>query len=285
MVVKAFAKINLTLDVVGKRHDGYHKLSSVMHEISLYDELDVTVRKIKGDNSAVVTSDSFSVPSDENNLCHRAAMLFLEEYGMASTVVNIDIKKKIPVAAGLGGGSSDAAAVIKALNKLLRVEAPAGDLERLAADIGADVPFFIRGKTQHARGMGEILEPLDFPYKVYYIICKPDYEALTKEIFRDFDNLVLSGVINSANFTTAKFLDCVRLGLSPFEHVGNMLSVVAENLFPEVAKIRKRFESFGANSCMTGSGTAVFGVFSTYAAAIDAYNDLKQDYENTFLTV
>ena len=77
----------------------------------------------------------------------------------------------------------------------------------------------------------------------------------------------------------------MRLGLSPFEHVGNMLSVVAENLFPEVAKIRKRFESFGANSCMTGSGTAVFGVFSTYAAAIDAYNDLKQDYENTFLTV
>lgn len=285
MLVKAFAKINLTLDVVGKRSDGYHKLSSVMREISLYDELNITLKKVKGENKTFINVDHHDIPTDENNICHKAAMLFFEEYGMADTQVIIDIKKQIPAAAGLGGGSSDAAAVIKALNVLCHVGASDKDLETLAADVGADVPFFIKGKTQHAQGMGEILEPLDFPYKVYYIICKPERAALTKEIFRDFDNLVLTGVITSANFTTAKFLNCVNLGLSPFDNVGNMLAPVVENLFTEVSVIRKRLQGMGAYASMTGSGTAVFGVFSTYAAAVDAYNELKKDYKDTFLTV
>ena len=293
MNLKAYAKINLTLDIVGKREDGYHNLSTVMQEISLYDEITLLAKKnkktangdSKSNNKIILKIKNSDIPVDKTNTCYKAAELFLDYYKITDTLVKILVRKNIPVAAGLGGGSSDAAAVFKGLNKLLNINAPLSELEKLSVKVGADVPFFIRGGLQLAEGVGEKLTPLPSQEKPYFIIAKPNDGALSGSVFRDFDRMVANGEITSANYKTRKFLHALSLGNSPFEHTGNMLAFVTERQCSKVRELREQFEHWGVNASMSGSGTAVYGVFSSYLAAASARQKLKNDVEHIHICV
>lgn len=174
MNIKAYAKFNLTLDVKDKRSDGYHEISSLMQEISVCDDISILVKNSRRGNAAFIRCSDPEVPCDERNTCHKAVFAFFSYFGIKDKLVKITLKKGIPLRAGLGGGSSDAAAVINALNKILKIDAPADVLEKVALEVGADVPFFIRGGMQRADGIGEKLTPVTCNFKPYFIVAVPE---------------------------------------------------------------------------------------------------------------
>lgn len=280
MKIKAYAKINLTLDITGKREDGYHDLETVMQEVSLYDELDISIKKHTGGNLIGLKANIPQLPTDERNTCYKAAQRFCEQFGIKDTEIRIKLNKNIPIGAGLGGGSADAAAVLKALNKLLKVNADIISLEELAVKIGADVPFFIKGGLQLAEGIGEKLTPLRMKQNPYYVIAKPSVDALSINIYKEFDKLC-----SVPNPTTGSFINKIIEGAEPFEHIGNMLSAVTEAQHEKVKKIRETLQELGARSCMSGSGTAVFGIFGSYLSAMHAVNSLRESFLADFIKI
>lgn len=284
MKIKAYAKINITLDIPKIREDGYHELCSVFQTVSLHDELEINVSE-SSKNEIVLTCNTPNVPCDEKNLCWRAAKAFTERFGIENKNISIDLKKNIPSGAGLGGGSSDCAETLKALNKLFNVNASDEELEQIGVKLGADVPFFIKGGTQLAEGIGEKLTRLDLPYpELHLVIIKPKAELPTVGIYKIFDNLPKEKIPTAS---TEKFLEKISAGdINAFKLITNMLEPAAKTLCPEIEDAEMFLVKQGAVSAMmTGSGSAVFGIFTNVNKAAEALEAAKNKEKIIFGTM
>ena len=261
MTEMAPAKLNLTLEVGEKSSDGYHKVQSVMTCAALYDE--ITLESGTG-GDITMTCDCSGLPCDETNLCLRAARLFFKKTGTACDGLHISLKKRIPMQAGLGGGSADAAAVLRGLRKLYRPEMMIKELERMAMELGSDVPFCVRSVTTMVRGRGEQLLKLPKLPLCWFVICKPDFSFSTAEMYRRLDEAGMA-----VHPDTRRMMDALqRRDLAEiFSQIGN----VFEQVLPpgsEIFAIRDRLLTLGAGTaCMSGSGSAVVGIFSQEEAA------------------
>ena len=276
VTLKAFAKLNLTLDILRKREDGYHDLQMVMQTVSLCD--DVTVTLTDGDGIACRYGE---IPGDESNLAVKAARAFFAATGAAPRGLDINIVKRIPAQAGMAGGSSDAAATLRALRKLLKPELPGDELERIAAKVGSDVPYCVRGGTALAEGRGERLTTLRDAPRFHTVLCKPDFAVSTPMLFSRVKVPELW-----SHPDTPGMLDALHRGDADgvLSRVKNVFETVLPAECAEVFAIKGRFAQLGAEaSAMTGSGPTVFGLYRDEAAAQSAYESLKADYTQTFL--
>lgn len=259
----AYAKINLTLDVVDKRSDGYHLLESVMQTVSLCDDVSVE----KADKIALFC-DNLSIPTDRKNTCIRAAELFFERTEISGGA-QIILKKNIPSEAGLGGGSADAAAVLSLLNELYDTRLSYSELEKIAVKVGADVPFLIRGGCTVCRGIGEELEPLAGLPKRYVLLVKPDFGVSTPLAYKRLDEQNIPSAHG-----TERFCKALRCGGNPYEHLSNDLETALCD--ERIAAIRRELLNLGAEvSQMTGSGSCVFGLFLSLESAKTAKKHLQ----------
>lgn len=279
LTVPAHAKLNLTLDVLGKRPDGYHDLRMVMQSIALADELTVTVGPGRG---IAVRTDLAFLPCDRRNLAAAAAVRFLEHTGQ-SLAVEIDLRKKIPVCAGMGGGSSDAAAVLRALNELTAAGLSLMELAGLGASVGSDVPYCVLGGTALAEGRGEKLTPLPPLPACALVVCKPPFPISTPELFR-----AISGKKLRRRPDTAGLLEA--LSSRDLTGAARRMYNVFEDVLPPrqgrtVAELKARLIAGGAlGACMSGTGPTVFGLFDDPGTAEGAAADLRVDFEDVFVT-
>ncbi len=270
---KAFAKLNIALKITGTRPDGYHDLDMVFLEVGLADE--VSFRK-RAEGIRLSCSDP-ELPVDERNLAYRAAKRMAEAFGIKEGV-EIHIDKKIPAQAGLGGGSSDAACVMTAMRDLFVPETEDAVLEKLAEPLGADVPFFIRGGCQRAKGKGEILSDAGRFVPCSILIVKPEASVSTPWAYHAYDGQGRSG----APVDVDSVEKAIRTGdLSMLcEVMGNDLEEPVMQSFPAIRRLREEILSNGADGArMTGSGSAVFGLFSDEkkaAAAADALSSVPE---------
>lgn len=267
LTVRSYAKINLTLDILGKRPDGFHDIESVMQSINLHDTLTLTTRR---DTEIRVTCNVPGIPINERNLAYKAADILFNSYGVAGGI-DIHIEKRIPAEAGLGGGSSNAAVVIRILNRMLGLNKGIGELCRLGAEIGSDVPFFILGGTAFVRGRGEIVQPLPDICKFGLVIVKPPFGISTPLAYSRLDELS----DREHNCFSRRMLECIenaKCGELP-EVFGNDLELPAVELHPEILNIKNELVRSGARGAlMCGSGSAVFGLFGDYEEASSAAN-------------
>lgn len=274
--LKAPAKINLSLDVLGKRPDGYHELATVMQTVDLYDEITLT-----GNDSGTVTvsCDAEGVPCDDSNICAKAAYRFFDYCRLPVSGVHIDIKKKIPAQAGLAGGSSDGAAVILGLNQLFQARRSPKELTDIAARVGADVPFCLAGGTRLCTGIGETMTKLPSLHGVFIVICKPDTVSVsTAEAYRMVDALPPHACYSDEMVKALYSRDLFMITATLFNDFELALQI------PEVAVIKKKMLSLKAKGAgMSGSGSAVFAIFSSEKPAKRCAEALKADYPQTFL--
>ncbi len=269
----AYAKLNISLDVNEKRPDGYHNMTMVMQSISLCDELSVE----KTDTGRIQIRSNLSfIPSDERNLAVRAALRYLEAVGAKGQGLRMELKKRIPVGAGMAGGSSDAAAVLRAMNRLYGGALSPEALETLSASVGSDVPFCVRGGTALATGRGEVLESLPPMPDCAFLVCKPDFSISTPELFRKLDQSSLR-----CHPDTAGILDALQRGelRQICRRMYNVFEDVDDRRLRTVAEIKGRLLDCGAlGAIMTGTGSAVFGVFRPGSIPPDAAESLRRDY-------
>ncbi|HWO94943.1 MAG TPA: 4-(cytidine 5'-diphospho)-2-C-methyl-D-erythritol kinase [Bacillus sp. (in: firmicutes)] len=268
LMVKAPAKINLSLDVLHKRSDGYHEVKMVMTTIDLADRVELAERY---DQKIMIHSHDRYVPDDHRNLAYQAAQLLKERFCI-NKGVTISIVKNIPVAAGLAGGSSDAAATLRGLNKLWDLNLSLDELASLGAEIGSDVSFCVYGGTALATGRGEIIEHIDTPPNCWVILAKPEIGVSTAEVYK---NLSLSSVKHpdvEAMVQAISEKDYPKM----CESVGNVLENVTLNMHPEVALIKEQMKRFGADAVlMSGSGPTVFGLVQYDSRMQRIYNGLR----------
>ena len=266
------AKINLTLEVLGVRADGYHEIRSIIQPIDLFDELTIEVDEGSG---IELESSGISLPSGEENLAWKAADLFLESSNL-NKKIKISIKKRIPLGAGLGGGSSNAAAVLTGLNRLTEALSQE-ELFSIAPKIGADVPFFIRSLASNMEGIGEKITAIkDFPTFHYVVLC-PNIHTSTAEVYKKWDELNKTDQDNTelSNNDIETLLNqfCDEKETPPLY---NDLEESAIALHPEIASYKKILSSLGLKSVlMTGSGSAVYAVFRDVEEALEIYEYLQ----------
>lgn len=271
ITVSAPAKINLALDITGKREDGYHLLETVFQSISVYDKLDISLKENKGiDLSCSIPW----IPCNEKNLAYKAAAAFTEYTGFGKGV-KINLEKKIPSQAGMGGGSSDAAAVLKGMNVLAGEPLSSEELCSIAAGLGADVPFFIYGGTAYAEGIGEKLEVLPLLKDVIIVAAKGKGGISTPEAYRRIDALE-----TLTHPKTQELRNALKNGADKntlWQYCGNVFEEVTD--LKDVADIRSfMLRSGAAFSCMSGSGAAVFGIFNNIDDAKKCRNALQKRY-------
>lgn len=268
ITLSAPAKINLTLGITGIREDGYHLLESIMQSLSLADTL--TMEPIPC--GIILSCNKSHIPTDERNLCHKAARKYLDAAGIAGGV-KLHLIKCIPDGAGMGGGSSDAATVLKGMQVLYPADV---DLASIAASIGADVAFFLQGGTQLCSGVGEILEPITLPQtkKLFCVVTKPEQGLSTPEIYRLYDK---SGVAYAAPLSAESKSRLESGDLQAlFDLLQNDLELPAISVLPEIAARKEMLLSLGADcAMMTGSGSAVFGLFRNEETARACEKALK----------
>ncbi len=263
LTLQAPAKINLCLSVLGRRADGYHELEMLMQMVGLYDEVRV---ELAGKGVSVLC-DSAAVPSGEGNIAYKAAAEMIAVAGSRAGLT-IEIKKNIPVAAGLGGGSSDAAAVLAACNRLLGTGLGREKLAEIGARLGMDVPFFFYGPTALAQGRGEMLTSLAPPPRFWVLLANPGFETPTAWVYKNL------------NLELTKKRKCNKIaGLSMgqiAEGLHNDLESVTASAHPVIGRIEEALKAEGAlGARMSGSGPTVFGVFETEAACKVATEKLK----------
>lgn len=278
LTAKANAKLNLTLDVVGKRPDGYHDLEMVMQEITLGDDIILTLGT--GEPWAVV-SESGAVPCDDSNLAVKAARLFFNETGLEPNGLTVEIRKNTPVCAGMGGGSADGAAVLKLLYQHYQKPISEQRLYELAEQVGSDVPFALFGGTALAEEKGQILSRLSSMPRCYLLLCKPSFPISTPELFRAIDN----EIVNDRPDTKA-MIRCIENGdLNGIAaRLSNVFTSVVAKDHPEIREIIKIMVQRGAlNASMTGSGPTVFGIFEDVEKAKAAFDLLVTVYPETYL--
>jgi 4-diphosphocytidyl-2-C-methyl-D-erythritol kinase len=278
-LLNAYAKLNISLDIVSKMDNGYHSMKMVMQSIELHDEIMLSCTPGSGIN---VRTDLKYLPGDDRNIAAKAASVFFRHTGINGYETKIDIKKSIPVCAGLGGGSTDGAAVLRGLDQMFGTQLGRGVLEELGLRIGSDVPFCIAGGTSLAEGRGEILRELRPLPDCAIVICKPSFAISTPELFAR---------INCEKIHCRPDTDGIidALEKQSLSGVARRMYNVFENVLPKgcgaIDDIKVSMLDFKATgTVMTGTGSAVFGVFSDRRAAEDAYHELSRSYQEVFLT-
>jgi len=277
MLVKAYAKINLSLDVVGKRDDGYHLLQMIMQNIELYDLLDIE----KSNKGITLECNKLYVPRNERNLAYKAAKLFLDAYDIDGGV-SIKLIKNIPVAAGLAGGSTNAAAVLNAMNKIYNLNLNFQELSNLGLKIGADVPYCIRGGTALCEGIGEIITPIEPFMGHILVLVKPNFGVSTKEVYKNLD-------INRVYKHPNTFGLIKAIGENDIQYVSENMRNVLENVTlrkHQILKdIKEKIIRMGASGAMmSGSGPSMFGFFDDMLKAQRCYDHFKEKYSEVFIT-
>lgn len=275
---KGYAKLNYSLDVHAKRADGYHDLTMVMGSVTLRDDVEVSLR---ADGEIEAACSLPWLPRDERNLAVRAARVFFDTVGESSLGADIRIKKRVPVGAGMAGGSTDAAAVLRALNVLTGAKFPAERLREIALTIGSDVPYCVTGGMMLAEGRGEKLTPLPELPGGWIVICKPPFSVSTAELFGRIDKRRITAHPDTQGL-------CAALRDGDLRGVARRMYNVFEEALPrssaEIGAIRGALLDGGAlGAVMTGTGSAVFGVFEDHAAAAAVQERLSQAYRECFL--
>ncbi|MCM1102936.1 MAG: 4-(cytidine 5'-diphospho)-2-C-methyl-D-erythritol kinase [Clostridium sp.] len=268
---KAYAKLNLVLDVCYKRQDGYHELRTVMQTVSLYDELTFQKRNDRQLRLEVHAAGQ-DVPCDQNNLVHRAVSAVMERYE-ACGGMDIVLKKQIPAAAGMAGGSADAAAAILACNELYGLDMDSVTMEEIAVGIGADVPYCLNGGTVLCEGIGEIMTPLPKLSGLYFVIVKPDVSVSTAAVYDALDNTAstwhpdVDGMIRAI----------IKKDMSALTNcMGNVLESVTMQQYPIIEERKQELLDCGAHGVlMSGSGPTVFGIFFSKEQQNRAYETLR----------
>ena len=281
MRLQAFAKINLGLDVLGKREDGYHEVRMIMQTIRMYDQLDM--RKSVEPGIHLTTNKKY-IPVDENNLVWRAAKLMMDTCGIMEGV-SIHLHKVIPVAAGMAGGSSDAAATLVGMNRLFHCGLSKEKLMELGVQIGADVPYCVLRGTALAEGIGEKLTVLPPMPDCWILIGKPGISVSTKYVYTTLD-LNTDTVHPDIDGMKKALEDGNLYGIT--ERMGNVLQDVTIPAYPEVERIKEQMKALGAgNAMMSGSGPTVFGIFDNEEKAQEACQKLRESgsCQQVFLTV
>lgn len=268
--MKAMAKINLGLDVVGKRPDGYHEVRMIMQSINLYDSISITKTK---SNSIKISTNLPYLPTNENNIVYKAANLLLTEFHLPKGLY-ISLNKHIPVAAGMAGGSSDAAATLVGINKLFHLGLSKTELMKRGVTLGADIPFCIMRGTALSEGIGEILTPIIGMPNCPILVAKPDISVSTKYVYEnlhlnaDTVHPDIDGMIQSIE---AQDLPSIAGKL------GNVLEQVTIEKYPVIEEIKDFMKAHGAlNSLMSGSGPTVYGIFDNKEDAYTTMNLLKE---------
>lgn len=277
MRMKAYAKVNISLDIVGKREDGYHLLEMIMQSIDLYDEIVIEKQK----KEITIKCNKPYVPTDERNLAYKAAQLFIEKYNIDSGV-NINIKKNIPVCAGLAGGSTDAATVLKIMNSLFNINASDEELMILGLRLGADVPYCIKGGTALCKGIGEeVIALKGFKDKVI-VLVKPPFGVSTNSVYQEFNiekarnhpntNLIIDAINN----------DNLKMVC---DNMKNLLENVTLRKHKILINIKEEMRHNGAmGTMMSGSGPTVFAFFDDMLKAQRCFEKMKEKYSDVFIT-
>lgn len=274
----AYAKLNLTLDVLDRREDGYHDIRSIMLTTSLRDDIQID---LKTGEPWELSCNCEDVPTDERNLAWKAAKVFFDELGGDPNGLHIHITKRIPSQAGLGGGSADAAAVLRALNEWRGYPLSILALAELGAQVGSDVPFCVLGGTALCEGRGEKLTKLPDAPEMFFVICKPDISFSTPELYSKLDAVTIAKRPETNLMRSA-------LQRGDLEQIGKELCNVFEQVaiadYPELNYIKSVMMTYGAyGTLMTGSGSAVYGIFDSFEYAAVACTMLKENYPNIFI--
>ena len=278
MLIKSYAKINLSLDVIGKREDGYHLLKMIMQSIDLSDDVKIE----KSLDGITITCDKEYVPTDSRNLAYKAAQLFLDRFEIKSNGVYIDIVKNIPVAAGLAGGSSNAAAVLIGMRNMYMPTVKDEELMKIGLEIGADVPYFICGGTALCEGVGEIITPLKSFSNHIVVLVKPAFGISTKEVYEKLEiskiyrHPDMRAILNGIRDESIK---------NVCRNMKNILENVTLKKHPLIRKIKMQMLEEGAcGALMSGSGPTVFAFFKHQEQAQKCFEKMKLKYKEVFLT-
>lgn len=275
--ITAYAKINLVLDVLRKREDGYHEVAMVMQAIDLSDTI-----ILKEAERNWITTNSRHIPMNMNNLAMRAVTLMQREFPDRVPKLEVALEKHIPVAAGMAGGSTDCAGVMLGINQMCDLQLTQKELEILAAQLGSDIPFCIGGPTALATGRGELIEPLPECPELYLVLVKPPFGVSTPKVY---GNLHMDEI--TAHPDIQQCIDGLHAGDKQriLNAMGNVLEQSTFELHPKVKTIRDGMRAFGAKHVMmSGSGPTVFAAFAEYDKAERYYKQLKRQYPGAILT-
>ncbi len=274
----AFAKVNLTLDVLGKREDGYHDLKSVMQTVSIRDDIAIDIGTGKPWR---LLCDKPDIPTDERNLAWKAAQTFFQATGKDPQGLEIRIVKRIPTQAGLGGGSADAAAALRALNRFYGEPFSVGALAELGAGVGSDVPFCTVCGTAMVEGRGDRLRMLPDIPDCFFVVCKPEFSASTPELYRRLDERAIGKRPDHAAMERAILSgDLGQIA----DNVCNVFDPVVTEEHLELNYIKSIFNTYGSmGQQMTGSGSAVFGIVPEFEFAAVICNMLKENYPMVYI--
>lgn len=270
VVTKAYAKINLGLDVLRRRPDGYHDVKMVMQTVDLYDVLLVSKKQ---EDTITISTQRKDLPVNEDNLIYKAIQLMKDTYGFEGGV-HVELVKNIPVAAGMAGGSTDAAAAMRAINELFEINRPLKELEKIAVQIGADVPYCVQGGTVLSEGIGELLTNLPDAPQCILLIAKPDISVSTKYVY---ENLNLPQLEKHPDIDA--MVKAIKRGdmQEMIEPMDNVLASVTEDKYEIIKEIKQSMEKSGAiKALMSGSGPTVFGIFETMVQAASAFDVIKE---------
>lgn len=265
--MKAYAKVNLALDVLRRRPDGYHDVKMIMQNLNIYDELIFTVDESTKERKISIAANRPDIPTDERNLIYKAIVLMFDEYDIDAGI-NVRLVKNIPVEAGMAGGSTDCAAALKAVNILFDLGADEKRLMELGVRLGADVPYCVMARTALSEGIGEILTPVSSLPDCHVLVVKPPVNVSTGMVYTNLKvnelerHPNISGMIDGLNTGNLNLVA---------EFMENVLETVTVNLYPEIEKIKSIMKEQGAlNAIMSGSGPTVFGIYTDEAQAIEA---------------
>jgi 4-diphosphocytidyl-2-C-methyl-D-erythritol kinase len=277
MLLKAYAKINISLDVVGKREDGYHLLRMIMQNIDLYDLININ----KGKNGIHIISNKSYIPTDERNLGYKAARLFMEKYDIKDGV-DIDIRKNIPVAAGLAGGSTDAAAVLKGMRSIFNMDISDDELMELGLKIGADVPYCILGGTALCEGIGEKITSLKSFKNHIVIVVKPPFGVSTKEVYQGIDMSRIHRHPDTESLIKAVEENDIEYVCANMKNILENVTLKKHGILKDIKNEMLRMGALG--SMMSGSGPTVFSFFDDMLKAQYCYEKFKAKYSEVFIT-
>ena len=296
LVKKAYAKVNLALDVIRKREDGYHDVCMIMQNLDLYDTLTFTVENINtpqktcsseanSDNQPqiTITTNKEGIPTDERNLIYKAIQLMFDKYDIKAKI-HVNLEKNIPVEAGMAGGSTDCAATLHAVNELFNLNLDTQTLMELGVKLGADVPFCVLAKTALSEGIGEVLTPITGLFNCYVLVVKPPIGVSTATVYK---NLKINELDHHPDVPGM----AVALTLGDLEQISsrmeNVLESVTVNLHPEIEQLKTIMKENGAlNAIMSGSGPTVFGLFTSKELAENAASVIRErtSYKEIFVT-
>lgn len=272
IIKRAYGKLNLSLDIVGKREDGYHLVCMVMQTVDLYDELTIQ----KTDKPGIqLTTDRPDLPTNEDNLIYKAAKLLFDEFQIKGGV-SIHLKKQIPIAAGMAGGSADCAATLLGINTLFDLKLTEQDLQKRAVTMGADIPYCIMGGTALSEGIGEVLTPISPVPDCHVLLVKPNIDISTKWVYQTLRWNTLTSHPDTKKMLSALEAQSLSEVSATME---NVLETVTIPAYPVIASIKEKLLSLGAiNAMMSGSGPTVFGLFPDQGAGEKAYSICKELY-------